>query len=148
MNERNNHACDEVLLAVMASLDGETPALPADRIEAHMSGCAECRAAVATMKAFQPQLAELTLSGPATDLWPAVGRRIERQPAQARGWLAFVLVAGICVVWRTGQLVLDLPLPVLNAIVPLFLSILLARRLVGDPLAISDTTPDLRQERA
>lgn len=148
MNERDNRKCDEVLVAVMASLDGERPALPADRIEAHVNGCAECRAAVASMTGLQHQLAELAVSGPATDLWPAVGRRIGHRSTPAHGWLAFLLVACICVVWRTGQLVLDLPLPVLNAIVPLFLSMLLTRWLVGDLLAISDTTPDLRQERA
>jgi hypothetical protein len=148
MNERENRECEQVLLAVMASLDGEAPALPAERIEAHLADCAECRAAVAPMQALQHQLEGLTWSGPPADLWPAVGARIGHHHAPARYWIAFVLVAVVCVVWRTGQLVLDLPLPVVNAVVPLSLSMLLVRWLVGDPLAISDRAPDLRQERA
>ena len=148
MKDPQHPGCDDVLAAVMARLDGETPALPADRIDAHLAGCAGCRAAAARMTAQQGQLAALSLAGPGVDLWPAVGRRIGHRSSPRHGWIAFALVAAICLVWRTGQLVLDLPLPVVNTLVPLAVLVPLVRWLVGDPLAFNLTTPDLRQERA
>ena len=36
--------CDQVREAVSADLDGEGPALPAEAIQAHLAGCAACRA--------------------------------------------------------------------------------------------------------
>ena len=148
MTGRDPRECEDVLIAVMAGLDGETPALSPAQIEAHLGGCADCRAALAPMTVLQRQLAGLALSGPATDLWPAVGRRIGADRSVRQAPWALALVAGICVAWRAGQLVFDLPLPVVNTAVPLTLSVLLARWLVGDLLTIDETTPDFRQERA
>lgn len=147
MKEPQNHECDDVLAGVMASLDGETPAVPAAQIELHLTGCTRCREAVVAMTSLQRQLTNVTYAGPPLDLWPEVGKRIG-QSTRPHGWVAFALVAALCIAWRTGQLLLDLPLPVLNGVVPLTLSLLLARWLVGDPLAINESTPDLRQERA
>jgi predicted anti-sigma-YlaC factor YlaD len=148
MKEPLNHECDEVLVAVMARLDGETTALAAEQIDVHLAACSQCREALVAMTSLQRRLTGLTYGGPQLDLWPEVGRRIGHESTRTHGWVAFALVAAVCILWRTCQLLLDLPLPVLNAVVPLTLSLLLARWLVGDPLAISETTPDLRQERA
>ena len=148
MNERETRDCEDVLVAVMATLDGETPLLAADRIESHLARCSRCREAVEPMKGLQQQLAAMTLPGPAIDVWPAVERQIGAGRSARHAPWGLALVAGICVAWRTGQLVLDLPLPVVNSLVPLTLCVLLARWFVGDVLMIDETTPDLRQERA
>ena len=148
MTEQRDGECDDVLVAVMAGLDGETPALPADAIEAHLGRCVDCRAAVAPMKALHARLTEVQYTGPRVDLWPAVSQRLGRRPDAAREWIAFAAVAVIAVSWRTGQLLFDLPLPVLNAVVPFTALMLITGWLVGDPLAIKMNPPELRQERA
>ena len=47
-----------------------------------------------------------------------------------------------------GQLLFDLPLPVLNTIVPFTALIVITAWLIGDPFAIKLSSPELRQERA
>lgn len=148
MTERPTGRCDDVLVAVMARLDGETPALPAEVIDAHLDRCAGCRAAVAPMQALQARIAEVHYRGPRIDLWPAVSRRIGGRSTAVREWMAFSVVTAISVGWRTGQLLFDLPLPVLNAVVPFAALLLITAWLVGDPLAIKMSAPELRQERA
>ena len=36
--------CDRVREAISARIDGEDPGLPDDALEAHLAGCADCRA--------------------------------------------------------------------------------------------------------
>lgn len=147
MTTRQDGACDEVLVAVMATLDGEEAALPAQTIDAHLQGCPRCREEVADMKAVHARLAHVDYPGPRMDLWPAINERMAERAAP-REWMALAVIAAICVAWRTGQLLFEWPMPVLNALVPLTALLLIARVFIGDPLAIKLTAPELRQERA
>lgn len=140
--------CDEVLVAVMAALDGERTEVAPQAVHAHLQTCGGCRAAAEQMTAAQAQLSGLHYPGPRVDLWPAVGARVARTRARAREATGIALIAAICITWRAGQLLFEWPMPVLNAVLPLAALILIATWLIGDPLTIKVTTPELRQERA
>jgi anti-sigma factor RsiW len=140
--------CRRVLIAALATLDGEQGPLSSEQTEAHLETCAHCRESLARMKAEHARLGTLAYDSAEIDLWPNIYSRIlhESQPHPKEG-LAFALIAVLCLVWRTGQLVFDLPAPVLNGLVPLVTAVLVLHRLAGDPLAINLSTPELQQER-
>jgi hypothetical protein len=54
----------------------------------------------------------------------------------------------VLVGWRVGQLLLDLPAPVVNSIVPLACVVFVLWRFAGDPFAIHVSPHQFRQERA
>jgi hypothetical protein len=56
--------------------------------------------------------------------------------AASRELRGIVGLTAVLVAWRLAQLVLDLPAPVINSIVPLALIVLVLRRTTGDPFAI------------
>lgn len=140
--------CDQVLMAIMATLDGEHPPLSQDSISAHVERCSACAAAAAELTAMHARLALVRYEGPPTDLWPDVTSQISETADRRREWTAIAVIAAVCAAWRTAQLVFELPWPVLNGAIPLVAAALIAAWLVGDPLAIKMTAPELRQERA
>ena len=147
MTERPDVVCDEVLVALMATLDGERPPLPAVRIEAHLQTCDACRAAALDLRSLHTQLSAVAYEGPRVDLWPAIGAQVAPAANARRERFAIAVIVALCVAWRAGQLLWDLPLPVVNTLVPLAMLLVIGAWLVGDPLTIR-MTPDLRQERA
>lgn len=141
--------CRNVLIAVMASLDGEMGEMRSEEIDVHLDACPRCRESVARMKAMHARLGSLTYEPAEIDLWPDIHSRILHESApHRRERLAFALIAAVCLVWRTGQLVFDLPAPVVNGLLPLAAAMLILYWLAGDPLTINLSTPELQQERA
>ena len=57
-------------------LDGELDARERGALEAHLAGCAECRADLDALRAVVARAQALPDSGPASDLWPGVASRI------------------------------------------------------------------------
>jgi predicted anti-sigma-YlaC factor YlaD len=141
--------CDTVQSAAMARLDGEAAPLTDDEYDTHVAGCQDCRNVIAAMTRLHAGLNALNDAPALTDLWPAIEARIvRRQLDNARERLAFVVLAALVLVWRTAQLVFDVPVPVLNALVPLAVAILIGWWVAGDPLAIQSMVLEEQQERA
>jgi hypothetical protein len=136
-------------MAVWALRDGESASIGQSEIDDHLTTCAECRAAVAGIERLDRDLSRVDYERLDADLWPelrpaiATSSRPEKVSAGAPLGLIVVLVA-----WRVGQLLLDLPAPVVNSIVPLACVVFVLWRLVGDPFAIHVTPHQFRQERA
>ena len=149
MTIERDQECNAVQLAAMAKLDGELAPVDGDRYAAHVAGCARCREAIAAMTQLHARLDDLS-DGPAgVDLWSAVHARILRHARpNTRERRAFVGLAALVLGWRTAQLVFDLPVPVLNALVPLTVAILIVWWVAGDPLAIQSVVLDEQQESA
>lgn len=63
-------------------LDDEVGAAERASIEAHLAGCADCRATLDSLRAVMARAARLEDSAPEVDLWPGVAARI--QPAARR----------------------------------------------------------------
>ena len=115
-------------------VDGELE--PSERLdlETHLSGCAECRTDLASLRAVVTRAGSLPDTPPASDLWPGVAARIDPRPARrttlATRRFAFTLpqlvaaslaliVASGGMVWlaRMGGTVTDFP-PVLGEVRP------------------------------
>jgi predicted anti-sigma-YlaC factor YlaD len=138
--------CDSVQLAAMARLDGE--AIPAGSDdEAHLGGCDQCRDVIARMTRLHARLDALSYDPAPMNLWPAIhGRIAPRHPSSER--VAVAALAGLVLAWRTAQLVFDVPVPILNALVPLAAVMLIGWWIAGDPLAIQSVVLEGEQESA
>jgi hypothetical protein len=144
------HSCNEIRLAALARLDGEETEIPLDRVEAHVAHCVSCRAAIAGLRALHADLARVDFERLDADLWVGLQPRIA-EAAHPRGRRELAAVLGLSVVlvaWRLAQLLLDLPAPVVNSIVPLALVVAVLRWLTGDPFAIQTVSHQLQQRRA
>ena len=149
MTTARDRKCDTAQLAAMARLDGESPPASGDEYDTHVAGCEACREAIARLTRLHARLDSLSDDRTVTDLWPVIQRRIvSRRLPGARERLAFGVLAALVLVWRTAQLVFDVPVPVLNALVPLALAILVGWWAAGDPLAIQSVVLEEQQERA
>jgi hypothetical protein len=142
--------CDDVRAAAMAKLDRELAPLEEDECSAHVAGCGQCRDAIDSMKRLHAGLDALHYEPAAKDLWPAIHARIvpRRDRPRARERRAFEGLAALVLGWRAAQLMFDVPVPVLNAAVPLAVVILILWWVAGDPLAIQTVMLDEQQERA
>ena len=149
MTMARNPSCDTVQSAAMAKLDGEPAPVTDDEYDTHVAGCQECREVIAGMTRLHTGLDSLNDDPALTDLWPAIeGQIVRRRLPSARERLAFVVLAALVLVWRTAQLVFDVPVPVLDALVPLAVAILIGWWVAGDPLAIQSMVLEEQQERA
>lgn len=63
-------------------LDGDIAPGEATRLEAHLSGCAACLAALDDLRALQVRTAALEDQPPPNDLWPAILQRIGQPEAE------------------------------------------------------------------
>ncbi len=141
--------CEQVQMAAMAHLDGERGDLTAAEVEAHLAGCAECRAAVSTLTTLQSRMNRFDYERLDTDVWPRVRGAISAGGPQPQPKPRFVLVlASLLVLWRLAQLSFDLPAPVVNSVVPLALMVLVLWKVTGDPFAIQVTSQHLQREGA
>jgi predicted anti-sigma-YlaC factor YlaD len=141
--------CEQVQMAAMAHLDGERGNLTAAEVEAHLAGCAECRAAVSTLTTLQSRLDRFDYETLGMDVWPQVRDAIAAGTPQPQRKPRFVVVlAAVLVLWRFAQLSIDLPAPVVNSVVPLALMVLVLWRVTGDPFAIQVTAQQLQREGA
>ena len=149
MTTERNQRCDTVQLAAMAKLDGESAPVGGDEYDTHVAGCEECRKVIAGMTRLHASLDSLGYDTAFSDLWPVIQERIvRRRRPNARERVAFGVLAALVLVWRTAQLVFDVPVPVLNALVPLAVAILIGWWVAGDPLAIQSMVLEEQQERA
>jgi anti-sigma factor RsiW len=142
-------ACEDVRMAVWVLRDGESASMRQSEIDDHITNCAECRTAVAQIARLNRDLSRVDYERIDADLWPelraAIATASRPQNISAGALLGLIVVL---VTWRAGQLLLDLPAPVVNSIVPLACIVFVLWRLVGDPFAIHVTPHQFRQEPA
>jgi anti-sigma factor RsiW len=142
-----NRTCDEVRMAAWALRDGESAAINRAEIDDHVAACTECRLAVAEIERLDRDLSRVDYERLDVDLWPAIQPAIAPAARPERTGPLLGLIA-VLVGWRVGQLLLDLPAPVVNSIVPLACVVFVLWRLAGDPFAIHVSPHQFRQERA
>jgi predicted anti-sigma-YlaC factor YlaD len=141
--------CHAVQLAAMSRLDGEAEPGSGDEYDAHVTGCADCREAIAAMTRLHAELDSVSYDAAPADLWPAIQGRIGRRRLPgARERLGCAVLAALVLAWRTAQLVFDVPVPVLNALVPLTVAMFVGWWVAGDPLAIRSVVLEEQEERA
>lgn len=104
MNADEHHDLQELLpWYVTARLDASEQA----RVDAHVSGCAECQAEVAFQRRLEAEVARLPID--VEEGWASMRRRLEaepeeparpaaRRPAPRAAWLGWGIAAGLAVV--------------------------------------------------
>ena len=150
MTTMQPHSCDEVRMAALARLDGELAVLTSDEVDAHVAGCRSCQTVLAGLTTLHADLGRVDYERLDIDLWPALqGRVTGGRPHRARreGW-AIAGLSAVLVTWRLAQLLLDLPTPVVNSVVPLVLTMVVLRWLTGDPFAIQLSAHQLQRKGA
>ena len=145
-----SRSCDEFQMAAMAALDGEVATLAADEINAHVSNCDVCGAALAGLTSMNAAMARVSFDKPDVDLWPTIRARVAPAPGRqaARDMTVIVGLAIAIGGWRLAQLLVDLPAPVVNSTVPLALIVAVLWRFVGDPFAIQVSSHRFHGDRA
>lgn len=135
-------------MAAMARLDGERAALMPEQVDAHVAGCGACQDALASLMRQHAQLNRLDYDHLDVDLWPTIHQRIvPRTSGQVwRESGPIVALAVVLAAWRLAQLLVELPAPVVNSVVPLVLIVLVLRQLTGDPFAIRVASHQLQRE--
>lgn len=142
-----SRSCTEIQMSAMARLDGEETALKPEEVDAHIAGCRACQDALASLTTLHARLDRVDYERLDVDLWPAVHRRVARGTARPV-WRESRAIVGLAVVlgaWRLAQLLVELPAPVVNSVVPLVLVVLVLRQLTGDPFAIRVSSHQLRE---
>jgi len=142
--------CEQVRMAAMARLDNEESDLSWTEIEMHVRGCEGCSSAIAELTSMHADLAKMKYEGVDADLWPAIETRLNAgiTPSTSREKWTIVALTVVLVAWRVGQLLMDLPGPVLNSAVPIAMVVIALWRLTGDPFAIQPSRNELEQRGA
>lgn len=136
--------CERVRTALMALLDGEGGSdSPADR--QHLATCPSCRGWLEHFQSMSDRLHGLPYQRAGEDFWPSVKDRIrdsdERLTLARRLWL----IGAVVLAWRAVQLFVDLPAPIIHPLVPLAAGVAAVWLVVGDPLAIATSAPELQK---
>jgi predicted anti-sigma-YlaC factor YlaD len=150
MTTMRPHSCDEVRMAALARLDGEPAGLTSAEIDAHVTGCRSCQTVVADLTTLHADLGRVDYERVDGDLWPALQERVAAgRPHRVRRerW-AIAGLAAVLIAWRLAQLLVDMPTPVVNSVVPLVLTAVVLRWLTGDPFAIQLSPHQLQRKGA
>ena len=145
-----NVDCERARLELMAALDGETRERATDAVfdvRQHLASCSECDRWLKDFEALNRQF-QGVVYGRHEDLWhvlePRLRRSAMRTPVMRRMWLIGAFVLG----WRALQLLIDLPYPLLQLVVPLAAAVAALWLLARDPLAIETFAPELQKRGA
>ena len=139
--------CEDVLLAAQALLDGERPGVTSREIQAHTADCAGCRAAVADLAMVHAALGRMDYEALDVDLWSGIRQQIalERRRSAPPQGAAILGLSIVLIAWRVAQLLLDIPAPVINSVVPLAAVVVVLWRLAGDPFAVQLSLNQIQQ---
>jgi len=144
----NQTDCEHVRLELMAALDDESGPASGDRVSnarRHLATCTGCEQWLRQLESMSRRVDRLPYQDSAVDLWPAIERTLGVAEAKRlnRRWL-YVLI-GVVVGWRSLQLFVDLPLPLLQLAIPLACGLAALWQLARDPLAIQSFAPELQK---
>jgi hypothetical protein len=98
----NANECEQIRMAVMARADGESPVVPADQIERHLAGCADCRREAGAMQLLPPLFAAQARRHQTAQLWLriapglAAAKSASAEPDSAGTYIALGLMLTAC----------------------------------------------------
>jgi hypothetical protein len=129
----------------MAALAEEGGAIAAADRE-HAAACAACHAWLTANESLGTRLGALEYRRADVDLWSSVAARIEQ--ADRRAPLVALLwpIGALVLAWRPLELLIELPMPALQPLVPIVAAAVAAWRIGGDFLAIETVAPELGSE--
>jgi predicted anti-sigma-YlaC factor YlaD len=132
--------CEQVRMSAMAAADGQTPALPADRVAEHLRHCDECRRQVEGMQDMLALLGRQRRAAPAGNVRAQVMASLARQSAakQARDPLrmAVPVLAIILLACRAIAFAANVEISLAIQVVPVVLAAATFAWLKANPFAI------------
>jgi anti-sigma factor RsiW len=72
--------CESIGIAALAIADGETPLVPPEQVEAHLSTCARCRQEVDQVRAVTALFAAQGRRQPEEQIWTLIEGRLQMAP--------------------------------------------------------------------
>ena len=138
--------CENVCLAVMATIDGVRSPLPAEVIENHLLSCPGCRAEVKELKELAGLLAAQERRQHVADVWPLISERLDdladsgplkASKASAAAARAFVILGVLLLSYKFAEMIPEANLGLLFKLVPVLLVIAVFSYLKENPFKIN-----------
>jgi predicted anti-sigma-YlaC factor YlaD len=131
--------CEDMLMTLMAQLDGEKTEISAGQAETHLSSCDDCRLEFEQMQNTFALLEKQTRRGQKADLWLEIEKRLELQNAAAPKlkWQPFILLAAFLVAYKLLELLPESELGLLFKLVPFLLIAALFGLIKENPFKIN-----------
>jgi predicted anti-sigma-YlaC factor YlaD len=141
--------CERVRLDLMAAFDGERPSgtEPGADARQHLASCAACSRWLQDLESMTRRFDDVSYLGTNEDVWPAVQRRLQLSDMALPATRLYVIGA-LVLGWRALQLLIDLPLPLLQSVIPLAAVVAALWQRARDPLAIRTFVPELQKRGA
>ena len=128
-------SCEDVLMAQMATADGEEPAFSKELLAAHVAGCANCHHELEQSQALDQMLAVHTLAEPRVDLWPSIKNRIAKRAVV--GWQPFALIGLLLITYKLLEMLPAHDPGMVFKLVPLVIVVLLFVFIKENPFRIN-----------
>jgi hypothetical protein len=127
-------SCEDVLMAQMATADGEEPGISKELLAAHVAGCANCQHELEQLRALDQVLTGHTLSESDVDLWPAIENRIIKR---ALDWKPFAVIGLLLVINKLLEMLPAHDLGIALKLLPLLIVGLLFVLIKENPFRIN-----------
>ena len=138
----NDLSCEDVFMAKMAELDGETPELDASSISLHLKECPDCGREIKEMTRLDSVFARQARTQLVSDIWPAVEQSITPRSTRQISWIPFAVVAVLLIVYKFAEILPERSFGLGFTVVPLVLLVVLFLALRENPFRInSELTP-------
>ena len=117
--------CENVCLAIMASLDGREVELTPEIIDRHLATCPRCREEAEQLEALNQLLHVHERREQAADIWPMVraGIASQRQGTTSSKWLPFMVLSLLLLGYMLLELIPRVELGMLFKVVPVLIVI-------------------------
>jgi hypothetical protein len=132
----------------MAAFDGEVVQGAGDAhsyARRHLASCASCDQWMRNLDRVHSRLQGFGYPGAQVDLWATVEPRLAQPRTISTATRRLFVLGTLVLGWRTLQLSIDLPLPIVHPLVPLAGAIAALWLIARDPFAIETAAPELRK---
>jgi len=128
--------CEEVLIAKMAELDGESVTMSPDDVDAHLAVCENCQLEFAGLRRVDQTLELHVRREGDADVWPAVQERIATR-TQAFDWQTFAVFAVALAAFKIVAMSMENDPGWLIGLVPVVLAAILFAVLKENPFKVN-----------
>jgi predicted anti-sigma-YlaC factor YlaD len=129
--------CENVLMAMLAELDGEESEISAEEKSLHLAECAACRTEFEQIQKTGNLLQRQARREPETDLWSAIEKRIQPKTAPRVGWRWFLVLGALLVAFKLLEMLPAEDFGLWFKIVPLIFVVALFGFLKENPFKIN-----------
>ena len=135
----NTINCEDVLLAMMALIDGEESKFSSKQIEAHSANCPNCRQEIEQMQNLDKFFRLQKRRESDIDLWAVIRSKIMIQPKVAKEstWYLFLPLVAFLIAFKLLEIIPEHDFGLAIKVIPLALVITLFAFLKENPFKIN-----------